>query len=159
MSSLFLNDLAQKTRHGLEGRVRNGKSAGGLTYGYDVVRSLTTDGGTTTGERRINEAEAAVVRRIFRDYANGISPRSIASALNREGVQGPRATWGASTIHGNQKRGTGILNNELYIGRLVWNRQRFLKDPMTGSRQARSNPPEEWVIEEVPDLRIIDQDS
>jgi hypothetical protein len=31
-------------------------------------------------------------------------------------------TWGPSTIHGNWRRGTGILNNELYIGRLVWNR-------------------------------------
>ncbi|AVO37567.1 recombinase family protein [Pukyongiella litopenaei] len=33
MSSLFLKDLAQKTHRGLEGRVRKGKSAGGITYG------------------------------------------------------------------------------------------------------------------------------
>jgi site-specific DNA recombinase len=32
--------------------------------------------------------------------------------------------WGPSTIHGNRQRGTGILNNELYIGTLVWNRAR-----------------------------------
>ncbi len=25
-------------------------------------------------------------------------------------------------INGNRKRGTGILNNELYVGFLVWNR-------------------------------------
>lgn len=31
MSSLFLKDLAQKTHRGLEGRVRKGKSAGGVT--------------------------------------------------------------------------------------------------------------------------------
>ncbi|MDA5092860.1 recombinase family protein [Aliiroseovarius sp. KMU-50] len=55
------------------------------------------------------------------------------------------------------KRGTGILNNELYIGRLIWNRQRFIKDPNTGKRQARLNPPEDWIVEEVSDLRIIDQ--
>jgi len=43
---------------------------------------------------------------------------------------GPRGKpWGASTIYGNWLRGTGILNNELYVGRLVWNRQRFVKDP------------------------------
>ena len=30
--------------------------------------------------------------------------------------------------------GTGILNNELYVGRLIWNRQRFVKDPETGHR-------------------------
>jgi site-specific DNA recombinase len=57
---------------------------------------------------------------------------------------------------GNWKRGTGILNNGLYIGKLVWNRQRFLKDPETGKRQARPNPPDAWVTEDVPHLRIID---
>ena len=65
--------------------------------------------------------------------------------------------WTASTIIGNRKRGTGILNNELYIGRLVWNRQKFIKNPQSGKRQARPNPQSAWVIEEVPDLRIIDQ--
>ena len=38
MNALFLKDLAQKTRRGLEGRVRQGKSGGGLCFGYDVVR-------------------------------------------------------------------------------------------------------------------------
>ncbi|WP_170417249.1 recombinase family protein [Ruegeria arenilitoris] len=158
MSSLFLKDLAQKTHRGLEGRVRKGKSAGGVTYGYDVVRDIGADGSITTGDRRINEDQSEVVRRIFRDYSHGLSPRAIAAKLNEEGIPGPRGTWGASTIYGNHQRGTGILNNELYIGRLVWNRQRFIKDPNTGKRQARPNPPEDWVIEDVPDLRIMPDD-
>ena len=157
MSSLFLKDLAIKTHRGLEGRVRKGKSAGGVTYGYDVVRTLQSDGTVVTGERRINEDQAEIVRRIFREFSDGRSPRAIAQDLNHEGVPGPRSTWGPSTIYGNHKRGTGILNNELYIGRLVWNRQRFIKDPMTGRRQARLNPPEEWIVEDVPELRIVDQ--
>ena len=33
MSALFLKNLAQKTHRGLEGRVRDGKSAGGISYG------------------------------------------------------------------------------------------------------------------------------
>ena len=37
-NALYLKDLAQKTRRGLEGRVRQGKSGGGLCYGYEVVR-------------------------------------------------------------------------------------------------------------------------
>lgn len=41
--------------------------------------------------------------------------------------------WRPSTIHGHAGRGTGVLNNELYIGRRVWNRQRYLKDPDTGN--------------------------
>ncbi|WP_420818593.1 recombinase family protein [Paracoccus endophyticus] len=59
-------------------------------------------------------------------------------------------------MHGNRERGTGILNNELYIGRQVWNRLRYVKDPGTGKRISRLNPETEWVITEGPDLRIID---
>ena len=40
-------------------------------------------------ERRINQAEAQIVRRIFREFATGKSPRAIAVGLNREGVSGP----------------------------------------------------------------------
>ena len=38
MNALFLKDLADKTWRGLEGRVRQGMSGGGLCYGYNVVR-------------------------------------------------------------------------------------------------------------------------
>jgi site-specific DNA recombinase len=45
-------------------------------------------------------------------------------------VPGPFGNaWGDTTIRGHVSRGNGILNNELYVGRLVWNRQRFVKDP------------------------------
>jgi len=37
----------------------------------------------------------------------------------------------------------GRLNNELYIGKLVWNRQRFIKDLDTGKRVSRLNPESE----------------
>jgi len=48
------------------------------------------------------------------------------------------------------------LRNELYIGRLVWNRLRYVKDPVSGKRRSRLNPASEWLVEEVPDLRIVD---
>ena len=159
MSALYLKDLADKTRRGLEGRVRGGKSAGGISYGYRTVRAIGPDGAPLTGNREIEPAEAETVRRIFRDYAAGRSPRAIAAALNREGAQGPLGRpWGASTIYGNWRRGTGILNNELYVGKLIWNRQRFVKDPETGRRQARPNPPEDWITEDVPQHRIVAAD-
>jgi site-specific DNA recombinase len=159
MNALFLKDLAQKTHRGLEGRVRQGRSGGGLCYGYDVVREIDDRGEPRPGGRKINEAEAATVRRIFRDYANGRSPRAIAKALNTEGIAGPHGhAWGASTIHGNWRRGTGVLNNELYLGRLVWNRQRYIKDPKTGKRLARPNPKSAWIVQAVPELRIVDDE-
>ena len=67
-------------------------------------------------------------------------------------------TRASPTIHGNRQRGTGVLNNELYIGRLVWNRLRYIKDPETGKRVSRLNQEENWIVKEVLDLRIIDQD-
>ncbi len=158
MGALYLKDLADKTRRGLRGRVEEGKSGGGLCYGYDVVRHVDASGETSRGERTINEPEANIVRRIFTEYLAGKSSRTIAMVLNSEGVPGPQGSeWGPSTIHGNPKRGTGILNNELYIGKLVWNRLRYLKDPDTGKRVSRPNPEADWVIQDVPDLRIVDQ--
>ena len=159
MNALYLKDLAQKTRRGLEGRIRQGRSGGGLCYGYEVVRETNADGEAIRGGRRINEAEAAVVVRVFREFAAGRSPRAIARDLNGEGIAGPHGgPWRDTTIRGHRTRGTGLVNNELYIGRLVWNRQRYVKDPETGKRLARPNPPEQWIVEEVPDLRIVDQD-
>jgi len=46
MAALYLKDLADKVRRGLRGRVENGKSGGGLCYGYDVVKRFGDDGGT-----------------------------------------------------------------------------------------------------------------
>ncbi len=34
--------------------------------------------------------------------------------------------------------------------------QRFLKDPDTGKRIARPNPEAEWIVQDVPELRIVD---
>jgi site-specific DNA recombinase len=156
MNALFLKDLAAKTHRGLRGRVEEGRSGGGLCFGYDVVTEVDAKGEPSRGGRKINEEEAAIVRRIFSAFAGGRSPRHIAIALNAEGIPGPAGgEWGPSTINGNSSRGTGILNNELYIGRLVWNRLRYIKDPNTGRRVSRLNDPAQWVVQDVPDLRIV----
>ena len=159
MNALFLKDLAQKTRRGLEGRIRQGKSGGGLCFGYDVVRRVDPAGEPVHGERRINQIEAAIVRRIFEEFAKGRSPRAIAQSLNKEAIPGPAGkSWGSSTIYGNWQRGTGILNNELYIGRLVWNRQQFIKDPEHREAPGAAEPESKWIVEKVPHLRILDDD-
>ncbi len=154
INAAYLADLAQKTRRGLRGRVTAGASAGGLSYGYKVV---PVPEGEDRGGRTIDAIQAAVVVRIFQDYANGLSPRAIAAALNKERVPGPRGkVWSQSTINGNRKRGTGILNNELYVGNLVWNRLRYVKDPETKLRHSRPNTSDKVVDVEVAQLRIID---
>jgi site-specific DNA recombinase len=155
MNALFLKDLADKTHRGMRGRVEGGKSAGGLCYGYRVVKSLS-GGIVTTGEREIEPTEAAIVERVFREFVAGIAPKAIAKRLNQDGIAGPfGGSWSPSTIHGNSKRGTGILNNELYIGRLIWNRLRYVKNPDTGKRISRLNPEADWIAKEIPSLRIV----
>ena len=109
------------------------------------------------GECEIDPTQAAIVQRIFEEYASGLPPRRIVAGLSAEGIEGPRGGhWNASTINGSRQWRNGILNNEMYLGRLVWNRQRFVKDPETGKRVSRINPESEWITTEVPELRIID---
>jgi site-specific DNA recombinase len=157
MNALFLKDLAAKTHRGLRGRVEEGKSGGGLCYGYDVVKRIDAGGEPIRGERTINQGEAEIVRRVFREFAAGVSPRAIARRLNDERIRGPESTlWMDSTLRGHVARGTGLLNNELYVGKLVWNRLRYVKDPATGRRVSRINPREKWITTEVAELRIID---
>src|SRR3546814_6194345 len=92
-------------------------------------------------------------------FAAGKSPRAIATDLNSEGIPGPLArAWGDTSIRGHVCRGTGILNNELYAGVLVWNRLRYVKNPATGKRVSRINPESEWIRTEVPELRIVDEE-
>jgi site-specific DNA recombinase len=103
------------------------------------------------------QREAAVVQRIFALFATGTSPRAIAKQLNAERVPGPDGReWRDTTIRGQLDRGTGILNNALYAGRLEWNRCAYVKDPRTGKRVARPNPRAQWEVVPVPELRIID---
>lgn len=118
---------------------RAGRGGGGLCYRYDVVA------GEERGGRTINPAEAAIVQRIFEVFAVGQSPLAIAHQLNDEGVPGPRAIlWRDTAIRGHRQRGAGLLNNELYIGRQIWDRLRYVKDPQLNAREA-------WVKEDVPD--------
>ncbi len=121
------------------------------------MKQLDARGEPIRGDREIDDAEADVVRRIFREFAAGVGPRTIARTLNEEGVPGPNGKlWKDTTIRGHVKRGTGLVNNELYIGRLIWNRLRYLKDPSTGRRVSRLNLESAWITTEVPELRIID---
>ena len=160
MGVLYLKDLADKTRRGLEGRVRQGRSGGGLCYGYRVIRGpVDRHGEAERGLRAIDPGEAAIVQRIFEEFVAGDGPIAITKRLNAEGITGPRGgVWTDGALRGHAKAQTGILRNELYAGRIVWNRRRWLKDPETGRRVARHNDDSALVSEEVPELRIVSPD-
>ena len=99
MNQLYLDDMKEKVRRGQRGRVEAGKITAGLAYGYSVVKKFGPDGKPVAGEREIIPSEAAIVRRIFQEYALGKSPRAIAVDLNRENIPSPRGgKWHPSTI-------------------------------------------------------------
>jgi site-specific DNA recombinase len=132
MNALFVKDLAAKTHRGLRGRVEKGKSGGGLCYGYHVVKLIDAKGEPIRGERTINETEAGIVRRVFREFAAGISPRAIARRLTDEGVSGPDgALWTDSTLRGHAARGTGFLNT-----RAAWPRKSSSMRPASAAHSA-----------------------
>lgn len=159
MNALFLKDLAIKTHRGIRGRVEAGKIGGGNAYGYRVVHQLDANGEPIRGEREIVEEHAEIIRRIFREYVAGKGPQKIAADLNRDGVPSPTGKrWNDSTIRGNRTVSSGILNCELYIGVIRWNRQKKLKNPDTGRFTYRLNPESEWIRAEAPELRIVPQE-
>jgi site-specific DNA recombinase len=131
MSEEFRRVVADRTRSALEMRAREGRPAGGKAYG-----------------------DAAIVREIFSRFAAGDTMKGIASDLNRRGIPSPGATWKARGGMGT--RGCwmvsalhALLRNERYAGRVVWNRRRWIKNPDTGRRVSRLNPPEQWVVREI----------
>ncbi len=128
VSEEFRAMVADRTRSALEMRAREGKPTGGKLYG-----------------------DADIVREIFRRFADGETMRAIANDLNVRGIPSPgkewkarartRGQWFVSAIH-------AMLRNERYIGRLVWNRSRWVKNPDTGKRERRERPESEWVVTE-----------
>jgi site-specific DNA recombinase len=132
MSEEFRALVADRTHSALEQRARDGRPTGGKAF-----------------------EDPDLVREIFARFAAGEPLRAIASDLNRRGIASPGASWKergrargkwlVSALH-------AILHNERYIGRLVWNRSQWVKDPDTGKRLRRERPRHEWVIREIPPL-------
>jgi hypothetical protein len=117
----------------------------------------------------IHESEAAIVRRVFEEYASGRSVRAIIVRLNAEGVPPPAArwrnkialqaaSWSVTTLRGHRRLAKGMLYNPLYIGQAIWNRSEWRRDPDTRRMTYRVRPKDDWITVEVPDLRIIPQD-
>jgi site-specific DNA recombinase len=161
-SEAYRREIGRRTRRGLEGLARQGKTAGGRTHGYTPAIQ------SGTGQIEINEAEAAVVRRIFERYAGGKAPRAIADELNRDRVPAPGTSWArterrqsgwvASALHGDCKA-TGILHNPMYAGQSIWNRLRWVRSAANSHKRRRvENPRSEWIVREEPRLRIVPQD-
>jgi hypothetical protein len=114
----------------------------------------------TPGEREIDPKHAAVVRRIFTEYANGRNTRDIAAGLTRDGIPTPSGGkhWNHQTFTSGRGGKRGLIGNQLYIGKLTWNANRTVMNPETGKKVKRRAKPEDVITMDVPHLQIIDHD-
>ena len=169
--------IGRKTHRGQSATVQRGFSAGGRAYGYRSEPVYVSGNNDIYGNpiptafrKVIHDEEAKWVRWIYRQYADGKSPRAIAAELNERKVPSPGATWKrtarsnskrtdgkwmASTIHGQPEKGTGILCNPIYRGELVWNRTRWVMHPETERKECRPRPESEWKRQRVEALRVV----
>jgi site-specific DNA recombinase len=143
----------QRTHDALLRLARGGYVTGGKVYGYDNVRASTPGTGSGThrppARRVINSAQAVVIHRMFALSAAGSGITRIAKHLNDEGVPPPRGGrqgWAPTAIR-------EMLHNELYRGRLIWNRTK--KAHRRGTKTQDHRPPEELVIVELPECQIV----
>ena len=157
MNQQFITDMRAKVLRGQRGRVENGKVAAGLAYGYAVVRRFGEDGKPVAGEREIVPERAAIIVRIFQEYAAGKSPLAICKGLEADGVPSPsgKRYWNHSTINGSKGKHFGILNCQNYRGKIVWNRTQDTREPGTNKRVIRIKAENEWVLHDAEHLRIV----
>ena len=152
INEVYLEDLRKKTHRGMSGQVARGFAASSAAYGYINVKG---EHGSTI---EIDTEAAQQVQWIFEEFAGGRSCRSIIFELNERKIKSPRgSSWGISSLYGSPAKGSGLLNNELYKGRHIWNRSQWLKDPDTGKRKRFERPESEWCINDREDLRIISE--
>src|SRR5207244_2760344 len=84
----------QRTYDAMLRKARAGHVTGGSCFGYTNIVVTDAAGRRSHVERRINEAEAGIVRRIFQLRAEGVGQNRIAKMLNAERAIAPRAQQG-----------------------------------------------------------------
>lgn len=156
VADLYLDDLRDKTLRGLEGRAHAGFATGNTPFGYCTEAEFDGAGRTVGHRIQIDEDQAAIVRRIFSEYAAGGSLTGVAKSLNRDGIPSPRAGtrhknkgWGPSTIR-------AMIRNEKYAGTWRYKQRQWVKVPGTNKRTPRDRDESEVLSFERPELRIID---
>ncbi len=153
-----LTNIRSRTKEALKNRVERGHIAGGRCYGYDLVRERVGGGEHTIAV--INEAQAEIVRRIFREFLEGRGLKKIAIGLNNDGIPSPMAgtrgtgSWSPGAI-------TVMLRNERYHGVYAHGKVKRVKKGKKKVVVGRSStdPTMEVTRKDMPEWRIIDEDS
>ena len=137
--------LAERARRGKLYRVRSGEAIfGKVAYGYR--RAARSEAGPA--HLVVYEPEAAVVRRIFDEYASGVSVRQLARRLYEDGVPTPT---GKNQVWSSAQLGS-LLRNTAYAGSATWYRYENVPNPGHKRALKRKRPAEDWVQVPVPPI-------
>jgi site-specific DNA recombinase len=149
----FRRMIAARVRSALKMRAEAGHRAGGKPYGY---RCVDSNGGRGLA---IDPEQGPIVQTIFARYAAGDGSREIAMDLTARHIPSPGALWARTTRRKDGRwLNSGVyamLGNEIYRGEFIWNRSKWTKDPDTGVRRRDERPRSEWIVQAVPELRLV----
>jgi site-specific DNA recombinase len=143
----FLRDLSRNVLRGKLAAAKRGEWISRAPYGYRVKNKVLHLGPAL---------EVETVRRIFRDYLDGLSIRGVCLALNAEGVKSQTGgMWSPKTVR-------AVLTRQTYIGRYVWNGQHSGKyhavsgDEVTSEFVTGGADESDWIVFDNHHLPIID---
>jgi DNA invertase Pin-like site-specific DNA recombinase len=148
-------DTAHRVVHGMLGQLQRGYMIADAPFGYRPVVDQGPDGRPLGTRWEVDEAQAELVRRMYRLRRDGASYMSIARWLNSQGVHPPRRArgnvgpgfWRQSSVH-------RLLRNRVYVGEFVWNGSTFSQ---AKARQAgRRLEPQVFAR---PHLRLVDDET
>ena len=99
----------------------------------------------------INEEQAVIVRRVYKEFMDGVNPDVISKRLNDENVPGcmGEARWSCSTIW-------GILSNEKYMGDAILQKT-YTSDFLTKKTEKNTGQITQYYVENDHEA-IIDKD-
>ncbi|MFD1677435.1 recombinase family protein [Alicyclobacillus fodiniaquatilis] len=138
--------IARRLARGRRMAAQEGKNVGRIPYGYSRGDDL----------HLIPDLETApIVRQIFELRAQGMGRYGIAHWLDDHHIAPPAGTgirkaWESVTVK-------DIINNETYLGRIIFGQFKYVKNPNGGKRKVRL-PRDQWIIVENAHPPIIEQE-
>lgn len=161
VNEMYARDVSKKTKAAKKAKARDGQFIGSkASFGYKI----------DPNDRHhliVDEPAAQVVKRIFRLASEGVGYNKMAKIFREEKVLTPIAyfnlnnpdyfksdywrkefDWHVTSIR-------AILNNEVYLGKLVYGKQR---NKSMKSKEKVRNPKEDWIVVENCHEPIITQE-
>ena len=143
IGKIELDNFRERSSLGKRGTAKQGRiPSGGLPYGYLIGDD---------GRPEIHEAEAEIVRRIFRQYVHeDMGSPAIAWQLTDDGVPTAQggAAWRQAQVH-------SLLGNDSYLG--IWAYGKTRQVSTEDGKRVFDQPKEAWI--EVPIPPLVDQDT